>query len=163
MSLAYGYIEEFDLAIKALEQVIHLEKNVNTYLQLRTLYRYRGMMEKEVRLCRSMLNSDFKNIVSRDLATLFHEELLLEEALNYYKEAYKSHKETKSCLYHLNEFDASNKKKHTKLIVKELDRINTAHNYKDILISTGWEIDKAFFFNGVRYANGLIVAKKLSK
>ena len=37
-------------------------------------------------------------------------------------------------------------------------RMNLCHNYQRLLAEAGWQIEKKWYFNGVRYASGIIVA-----
>ena len=39
------------------------------------------------------------------------------------------------------------------------DRMNLCHNYSRLLQDAGWKVEKKSYFYGVRYANGIIVAK----
>ena len=37
-------------------------------------------------------------------------------------------------------------------------RMNLCHNYKRLMADAGWVIEKKWYFHGVRYASGIIVA-----
>ena len=39
------------------------------------------------------------------------------------------------------------------------ERMNLCHNYQRLLSNAGWEIEKKWYFHGVRYASGIIVAR----
>ena len=38
------------------------------------------------------------------------------------------------------------------------ERMNLCHNYQRLLSDAGWQIEKKWYFHGVRYASGIIVA-----